>query len=651
MTEMEFYKGFVPTKNKKCTVSFKGKTPDQLMRYEQIQNYEEYAGILDEETVLIDVDNPDQSEILMNMVEDLQLNCRVVCTTRGKHFLFKNNGEFNKCATGIKLAIGITADIKTGKANSYEVLKFDGIERFIEWDKDPAAAYQQVPYFLNPVKTNIELLGLTEGQGRNDSLFHYELVLQGIGMNKEQTKNTIRLINKYILKDKLPDSELETILRDEALAKPVFFNDRKFLHVEFAKYLMSEFSLKRINGQLYVYDPDEGVYVSGYRMIENKMTDIIPDLKSAQRQEVLKYLEIRFPKSDPTADPNLIAFRNGVLDLSTMKMMEFSPDFVITNKIPWDFNPKASSKLADKTLNKIACGDPQIRALLEECIGYCFYRRNERSKAFMLIGEGSNGKSTFLDMVKNVLGDTNYSSLDLDELSEKFSTSTIFGMLANIGDDISDEFMQGKSVATFKKIVSGNTIKAENKGQDPYFFKPSVKLLFSANELPRFRSKGLQAIMRRLIIIPFNAVFSRDDPDFDPEITWKLQTEEVAEYLIRIGIKGLKRVLNPAEGFTESDAVKKELTDFEADNNPLLAFFQTIDFDTNVLHQSTRDLFLKYDIWSNENGYQRISMQNLSKEVCRKYGLITVPRKKNNVSVRCFEFPKGMLNGEDNDEL
>ncbi|MDQ9871095.1 DUF5906 domain-containing protein, partial [Acinetobacter baumannii] len=74
----------------------------------------------------------------------------------------------------------------------------------------------------------------------------------------------------------------------------------------------------------------------------------------------------------------------------------------------------------------------------EECIGYCFFRQNELSKSFFLTGPGSNGKSTFLDMVKNVLGRPNYVSLDMDELGERFSTTTMFGKLANIGDDISD---------------------------------------------------------------------------------------------------------------------------------------------------------------------------------------------------------------------
>ena len=216
-----------------------------------------------------------------------------------------------------------------------------------------------------------------------------------------------------------------------------------------------------------------------------------------------------------------------MLDIVTGQMQPFSPDLVITNQIPWDYNPEAYSELADDTLNKLACGDQPIRALLEECIGYCFYRRNELGKAFILTGDKSNGKSTFLDCVKAILGDGNISALDLKELGDRFSTSMMFGKLANIGDDIGDDFLQGSQVATFKKVVTGNRIKAERKGQDPFEFNPYVKLLFSANDIPRMKDKT-GAVLRRLVIIPFNARFTKYlpsgeiDPDYNPYIKYQL---------------------------------------------------------------------------------------------------------------------------------
>lgn len=167
------------------------------------------------------------------------------------------------------------------------------------------------------------------------------------------------------------------------------------------------------------------------------------------------------------------------------------------------------------------------------------YRRNELGKAFILTGDKSNGKSTFLDCVKAILGDRNISALDLKELGDRFNTSMMFGKLANIGDDIGDDFLQGSQVSVFKKIVTGNRIKAERKGQDPFEFNPFIKLLFSANDIPRMKDKT-GAVLRRLVIIPFNATFSKDDPDYRPFIKYELTQQDSIEYLIRLGVEGLK---------------------------------------------------------------------------------------------------------------
>lgn len=238
-------------------------------------------------------------------------------------------------------------------------------------------------------------------------------------------------------------------------------------------------------------------------------------------------------------------------------MQPFTSDLVITNKIPWNYNSDAYNELADDTLNRLACNDPVIRMLLEEVIGYCFYRKNELGQAFMLTGDKANGKSTFISCIRTILGEANTSALDLKELGDRFSTSMIFGKLANLGDDIGDDFLQGSQVAVFKKIVTGDRIKAERKGQDPFEFNPYTKLLFSANDIPRMKDKT-GAVLRRLVIIPFNTRFSKYledgvtiDPKFRPYIKYELNEQSSVEYMIKIGIEGLKRIIEN-NGFTKS---------------------------------------------------------------------------------------------------
>ena len=104
---------------------FKGVPSSQLMTYDDVKDLDEYAGILADDVILIDIDDKKQSDIMMDIVEDLQLDCRVYQTTRGRHFLFKND-KVDACSTHSTLAIGLTAEIKGGKKNSYSVLKYGG---------------------------------------------------------------------------------------------------------------------------------------------------------------------------------------------------------------------------------------------------------------------------------------------------------------------------------------------------------------------------------------------------------------------------------------------------------------------------------------------------------------------------------------------
>ncbi len=604
-----FFKGYVETKNKKCIEKFKGRT--DFKTFEQVQSLPEYAGILAAETILIDVDDFEASEILFKVVKEYALTCRVYRTSRGKHFLFKNSGvPANK--TGCKLAIGLTADIKIGTRNSYEVLKYDNQNREILYDTAKNEEAQQLPRWLFPVKSKMEFLNMETGDGRNQGLFNYILTLQSNDFSVEEARETIRIINKFILKVPLSDDEIETVLRDDAFKKPVFFMGSTFLFDKFATFLKNNNHIIKINNQLHIYK--NGIYISGLAEIEAEMIQHIPGLNRAKRTEVLAYLDILIRENSKAEDANLIAFENGLYNIVDDSFVEFTPEHIITNKIRWKYNPEAYSELADKTLNKIACNDPQIRALLEEAIGYCFYRRNELGKAFILTGDKSNGKSTFLSMVQCLLGDENISSLDLKELGDRFKTAEMFGKLANIGDDIGDEFIANPAI--FKKLVTGERVSAERKGQNPFEFNNYSKLLFSANNIPRIKDKT-GAVQRRLTIIPFDARFSADDPDFNPYIKHLLKTDGVMEYLINLGIAGLKRVLLNRK-FTGSTKVQKAMDEYEENNNPIIGFFRECeDEEFQIENEPTNVVYKRYQEYCLANSLQPMSNIEFSKQVNR----------------------------------
>ena len=374
------------------------------------------------------------------------------------------------------------------------------------------------------------------------------------------------------------------------------------------------------------------MYVTGKRQLERKMTELVDSIKINQRREVMGYLENKAPIVKDTADAKYIAFKNGILNLDTGELSDFRPDIIITNKIPHNYNYHAYSESMDTVLDRLSCNDDSIRDLLEEMAGYCLYRRNELRKAFILIGDKANGKSTYLDCIVNMVGEENTSALDLKELGDRFRTAALFGKLINAGDDVGDEFIADASI--FKKVVSGDKIIAEHKGLKPFQFNNYSKFIFSANNIPRIKDKT-GAVLDRLIIIPFNATFTKGSANYDPYIKYKLRSEEAMEYLIQVGLDGLKRVL-ANDGFTISDKVSEELEKYNEQNNPVIGFFKEVDVNVDILNQPTKDVYVRYTLYCNENNFTPLAKNQFSLWLKKEYGIISAPRKVNNRSIRVY---------------
>ena len=623
---MDLFKAYVPTRDKKCLVRFKNRRSQDLYSLEDVEKMPEYAGILADETVLIDIDDFEESEILFRIVQDKKLKCRVYETTRGKHFLFQNSA-LETCKTHTRLACGLNADIKLGRRNSYSILKFKGKNRKILYDTDD---YEILPKWLNPVNSRLDFLCMEEGDGRNQALFNYILTLQSNDFSVSECRECLEIINDYVLSVPLSDDELKTLSRDEAFKKPVFFNGKTFLFDKFAVYLKNNDYIKRINGRLHIYK--DGIYIDAQRLIESAMIDKIPTLSKAKRNEVLSYLDVMIDKDTSISGAEYIAFKNGVYNIKTDELIPFSPEIVVTNKINHNYNPEAVCEIVDQTLKKLAVGDDEIIQLLKEAVGYTFFRRNELRKAFMLTGEKKNGKSTFLAMLKTLLGENNTSALDLKELGDRFSSASMFNKLANIGDDISDEFITNPAI--FKKIVSGDRIRGELKGEKEFFFEPYCKLFFSANDIPKMKDKT-GAVLDRLIIIPFNARFDVKDPDYDPYIKYKLIQEDALERLILLGLQGLKDVLKN-QRFTLPEKSRRELAEYEIGNNPILQFFADVE-RADIVGQTTTGVYNRYCSFCMDNFCKPISNIEFSRRVKKAYDVKITRRTIGGNKFKYFE--------------
>ncbi|MDY6151803.1 MAG: phage/plasmid primase, P4 family [Terrisporobacter sp.] len=602
---MDLFKGYIPTggkDGKRPTEDYKNRITFYTL--EEVKPLKSYGGVLKDDIIQIDIDDFEQSEIVFKIIEDLNINCHVLKTTRGKHFYFKNT-DVDKRKQGWSTPIGVKIDVGLGNQNAVIPLKINDEMR--EWlltddEIDP------LPSFLYPVSrtSHVDFSKLEEGDGRNSILFPYILVLQQAGLTKEEIRESIHILNKYIIKEPVTDSELDTILRDEAFKKECFYIKNKLQYEKLARYLISDEYVIKINNSLHIYA--DGVYNNDLRSIEKTLLRYINNSKSAERTEVIKYLDILAENKFQTT-PKTIAVANGLLDIESKHLTVFDPKIIIKNKIAVNYNPSSYNEDMDKTLNKICCNDKQLRLLIEEMIGYCLFRRNELGKCFILTGHGSNGKSTLLDVIKRLLGEDNISSVSLEDLNDRFKTFQLEGKLANIGDDISNKYIDNNS--TFKKLVTGETVNVERKGKDPFDFNNYSKLIFSCNDMPRINdlSDGLK---RRIILIPFNARFSKSDANFDPFIIDKLMKPEALEYLLNLALAGLERILYN-RAFTIPESVSNAWTEYEKTNNPVLGFIE----DAKIENELTSDVYLQYQTYCADSGLKHLSKAVFTRELSK----------------------------------
>ncbi|MEI2319039.1 DNA primase family protein [Bacillus paramobilis] len=616
------YKGYLKGNGKHAASKFKDGA--KLLSYHTARKEDSFVGILDDEYIMVDVDDIAEAETLLDIIEDKNINCSVLETTNGMHFYFKG---YDITANKIKWFsnIGILCDYKLGIKNTADPLKIDGKTR--KWLRK-CTEHDSLPSWLYPYnKKNPNLTKMGEGDGRNDKLFTYILKLQSQGMAKNDIKETISIINNYILEEPVTQGELNVILRDEAFMKESFYIKGSFQHEKFGDFLINEHHICKVTNVLHIYK--DGVYSDKQEDIEEAMIRHIPALKRMQRQETIAYLQLK-AKHKNFASTKYVVVKNGVFNLETWQLEDFTPEIITRNKIPVAYIPGAYYEVTDKTFNKIAVNDKKIRAILEEILGYILFRRNEFAATFILTGDGSNGKSSYLKIIRKLIGSDNASSLDLNELDQRFKTAELFGKLANIGDDIGKGYIKESSI--FKKLSTGETLNVERKGKDPFDFTNYAKLIFSANEMPRINdfSDGLG---RRLQIVPFKAKFTPNDDDYDPFITDKLLSDESMQYVLNLALKSLKRLLVEKK-FTKSKAVEDELIKYQEENNPIISFVNNEDVELE--RAVVGDVYLQYKVYCAENGFQSVSNVNFSKQVTQLFRYKSHVQKVDGKSKRIF---------------
>ncbi len=233
---------------------------------------------------------------------------------------------------------------------------------------------------------------------------------------------------------------------------------------------------------------------TGEDVISSKSrTEIINALKQEGRKRIPKPIKKTW-----------IQFKDKIYDIETGDKFEATPDYFVTNPIPWSVSNNPETPVMDKIFEEWV-GKKYV-PLLYEIIAYSLIPDYPINRLFCFIGGGMNGKSKFLDLLQKFIGMDNVCSTELDTLlTSRFEVTRLHKKLVCLMGETNFNEMSKTSI--LKKLTGGDVIGFEYKNKNPFEDHNYAKIIIATNNLPTTTDKTI-GFYRRWCIIDFPNSFS-----------------------------------------------------------------------------------------------------------------------------------------------
>lgn len=404
---------------------------------------------------------------------------------------------------------------------------------------------------------------------------------------------------------KINREEFEKLQKQQLQAK---FNE--FIPSDLAKYIIDSENEKKKKwlyvseeSRFYSYSQDEGYWknteddyllttIREYLRKINKKWEKrhhVKEVKAAMKSILLDPQNSKLLDSSGKKNEKYINLKNGMLNIEDGKITDHSYDYYSKFQLPVNYNPEQQYDFWESALNDWVNDENTIR-FLQEYIGYCLLPDTSLQIAVILLGDGDNGKSTFLDVISELFGD-NVSEVPLEEIPKRFQTKRIKDKLINICSDIESGYL--KETGTIKKLIRGETLSGEYKNGKSFGFRPIAKLIFSANKMPRVRDKS-HGWYRSFQLVEFPNKFTKGTDKHDRYFKKKLTNN--LSGILNWALEGLER-LNRNNGFTQSEKVTKQKQIYINENDSIVSFLSdntTKNADSKVYGTKLYNFYKEY---------------------------------------------------------
>ena len=363
-------------------------------------------------------------------------------------------------------------------------------------------------------------------------------------------------------------------------------------------------------GKLYVFE--KGFYKPyGEMAIKKTVKHLLEEWKmtakwsSRRAEETVEYIRIDSPELWDRPPLDTVNLTNGLLDINKRELRKHNPGFLSPVQLPVTYDSDAKCPYWERFISETFPEDAQ--GLPWELAAWLMLPDTTIQKAVLLLGEGANGKSTFLAALTAFLGKRNTAGMSLHKLeSDKFAAARLVGKLANICPDLPSTHLVGTDV--FKRITDGTEpITAERKFHDSFDLYSYARLIFSANHPPRSPDAS-HAFFRRWIVVPFSRTFDPADQVPRNVMDKRLNNSTELSGVLNHALFFLQEIRN--RGFTESQSMKDTWNEFRENTDPIVVWLDTHTLEVPDAVVSKKELLQAYNTVARRE--QRIPMTSMA---------------------------------------
>jgi putative DNA primase/helicase len=314
----------------------------------------------------------------------------------------------------------------------------------------------------------------------------------------------------------------------------------------------------------------------------------------------------------------VLNLKNGLLNIYTRELKPHTPTFVSLVQSPVEYDPSAKCPIWLGCVRDWMEG-PEVEKkslLLQQFSGYCLSSSMQYDKALFLVGDGGNGKSTFVDTISRVIGQDATSHIDLEGLYGQYGMKGLIGKRLNIIEEVHGNYYQSNKL---KKLISGEPVTIDIKYKDQFSFRPQTKFIFAVNIMPRVDDTST-ATERRICAIQFLNNF-RNNPNTQLRSDRGLLGGELPGILNWM-LDGAKN-LSESVGFVVTHEQISMLSEYRQENSSVEGFISEVIEKDEDAEVTVRDLYEEYKTYCIKDGRKfkgAISFVKEMRAYAQRYG-------------------------------